>query len=179
MIAIEPLPARIRCTACSAETSSSLLEIAPATMGWLLLEGFWFCADHAAAAPWIVLLDRARNAHQAALLRQEQLRDDDLIEAATTYEAMRAEIEVLRCGDLGEYFDGELSTERRDAFDRHLATCERCAAGLLGLMQQDAVVSQGFERRAAVVDAAVACVRRGGTLAALTAAVNAMEDGNG
>ena len=115
----------------------------------------------------------------------EQLRmalaeiDQDRTEWMTTYEAMRAELDALRCGDLGPYFDDELSAERHAAFDLHLTTCERCAAGLPVLMQQDAVVSQGFARRAAVVDAAVAWVRRGGTLAALTAAVNTLEDGNG
>lgn len=104
-------------------------------------------------------------------------RNQDRTEWVATYEAMRTELDALRCGDLGPYFDDELSAERHAAFDLHLTTCERCAAGLPVLMQQDAVVSQGFARRAAVVDAAVAWVRRGGTLAALTAAVNTLEDG--
>jgi hypothetical protein len=225
-VAIAPPPERIRCTACSADTTAWMLAIAPTTMGWMLLEGFWFCEVHAPAAPWIVLLDRERNAHQVTLLTLEQAIDDlghatsaegdwlsktsrmmcetmlgerdalrgkvrehaaeiealtiarntDRTEWIATYDTMRAEIEALRCGDLGAYFDGELSSERRDAFDRHLATCKTCAEGLLGLMQQSAIVSDVVERRDAVVAAAIAWVRAGGTLAALHAAVNAIEE---
>lgn len=64
---------------------------------------------------------------------------DDMAEAASTYDALRAEVESLRCGDLHSYFDGLLSTERRDAFDDHLGRCETCQTRLLGLMRETAI----------------------------------------
>lgn len=235
--AITPLPTRIRCTACSAETSSAVLEIAPVTNGWLLLDGYWFCADHVTAAPWIIALDRANNAHQVTMLRLAEAADErgsavaerlgavvevsqlaarceglegmlgserdagalrtrirnlrarneheraaDLDEQSATYATMRAQIEALRCGDLDAFHDGELSPERAAAFRLHLATCAACEAGLLSLMRLDvnlAGMADVGVRRRAVFDAAVAWVTAGGTLAALTAAVNAMEDDRG
>lgn len=51
---------------------------------------------------------------------------------------LTAEVEALRCGDLGAFHDGELSPERETAFRLHLATCAACEAGLLPLMQLDA-----------------------------------------
>lgn len=74
----------------------------------------------------------------AEIDRLDALRGADAVEAAANHAAAIAEIEALRCGDLGWYFDGQLSTERRDAFDRHLATCTTCADGLLGLMHEAA-----------------------------------------
>lgn len=96
-IPIEPLPARIRCAACGAETSSTLLHLAPTTMGWLLLEGFWFCADHASAAHWIVQLDRERNAHQVTLLRLDAAHVDAIDgEHADGTACLECEVRMLR-----------------------------------------------------------------------------------
>lgn len=278
---VHTIPERVRCTACDAETSAWMLANALATVEWVLVEGFWFCAKHAPAAPWIVALDRERNAHQVTMLKLDEYigrasrvpglsadldaaqwerdvvlqrqpaagqalreidrlntrRDADVAEWLATYEAMRAEIdrltgappnwshaealqqrdamiaanveaqariaelvaevaaseaievqlaakigelhveiEALRCNDLGTYFAGELSPERHEAFCAHLARCAACEPGLLELMQQEAIVSSGIDRGKAVIDAAVAWVRAGGTLAALAAAVNAMEE---
>lgn len=106
----------------------------------------------------------------------------DHAEAVTTCEAMRTEIEILRCGDLGDYFDSELSPARRAAFAQHLATCERCASELHGIAQLDAHTDglRAIEaRRRAVFDAAVAWRRGGGTIAEIAGAVDALEDGNG
>lgn len=67
---------------------------------------------------------RARIRSQRA--RHEVEREADLDEAATTYAAMAAEIEVLRCGDVGAFHDGELSPERAAAFRDHLMRCASC-----------------------------------------------------
>lgn len=79
----------------------------------------------------------------------------DLDEAAETYETQRVEIEALRCSDLGAYFDGELSPGRRDAFEEHLTRCRRCADGLVGLMQETAIVDWAPQQ----CTAAIACPR--------------------
>lgn len=110
------------------------------------------------------------------LVGERRHRAADLAEWRATYEAMRAEIDALRCGDLAPYFDGELSAERRDAFCAHLARCKACEAGLLGLMQQDAVVSSGIDRGKAVIDAAVAWVTADGPIGAVIDAVNALDE---
>ena len=47
-------------------------------------------------------------------------------EATVTFEAMRAEIEVLRCGDLVPFVDGELAPGRAEAYRIHLGGCEVC-----------------------------------------------------
>lgn len=44
-------------------------------------------------------------------------------------------IEALRCGDLNEFFDEQLSPERAEAFRGHLAVCTDCAAALRDLEQ--------------------------------------------
>lgn len=76
MLTVAPLPIRIRCTACPMVTSGSLLELAPTTMAWLLLDGFWFCEACRSAAPYIVALDRERNAHQVTMLRLDEANDE-------------------------------------------------------------------------------------------------------
>lgn len=73
-------------------------------------------------------------------------RNADRSEWMTTYATMRAEIEALRCGDLGAFFDGELSPERADAFRLHLGTCSKCEAGLHGLMQERVVTEPTRKR---------------------------------
>src|SRR4051812_250293 len=65
-------------------------------------------------------------------------RNADRTEWMTTYATMRAELEALRCGDLGLFFDRQLSPDRAAAFRIHLATCTRCDAGLLDLAQSKA-----------------------------------------
>lgn len=47
-------------------------------------------------------------------------------------------VDTLRCGDLGLFFDQQLSPDRAAAFRLHLATCTRCDAGLLDLAQSEA-----------------------------------------
>lgn len=55
-----------------------------------------------------------------------------------TIEALHAE---RRCGDLDRYFDGELDTARAEAFQDHLAHCERCQRVLEGRMQEMAAAT--------------------------------------
>jgi hypothetical protein len=62
-------------------------------------------------------------------------------EATITFEAMAAEIEALRCGDLVAFSDGELAPDRADAFRLHLGACTKCGAGLHGLMQEGAAIA--------------------------------------
>ena len=62
-------------------------------------------------------------------------READLAEAAATYEAMRAEIEALRCGDLVAFVDGELEPGRADAFRLHLGGCAICQLEIEGHAQ--------------------------------------------
>lgn len=67
---------------------------------------------------------------------------DDLVEAAATYAAMRAEIESLRfCDNLGPFHDGEMDAAQADAFRVHLIRCERCRERLVGLVQEHATLS--------------------------------------
>lgn len=68
-------------------------------------------------------------------------RNADRTEWMTTYETMRAEIEVLRCSDLDAFYAGELAPPRADAFRLHLATCPACQSGLRGLMVLGAIAS--------------------------------------
>lgn len=49
---------------------------------------------------------------------------------------LEALVNELRCGDLNAFADGELSEQRHADFERHMATCAKCAAGLLDLMQE-------------------------------------------
>lgn len=54
---------------------------------------------------------------------------------------LSAEIEALRCGDLGAFHDGELEPGRAEAFRMHLGACAKCETGLHGLMQEDVAVA--------------------------------------
>lgn len=62
-------------------------------------------------------------------------RNQDRTEWMTTYATMRAEIEILRCGDVDAYFHGELSPERRAAFEPHLGRCATCQSEIDALLQ--------------------------------------------
>lgn len=62
------------------------------------------------------------------------------LEAALTRAV--TELEQLRCGDLGAFFDGELPADRAAMFRDHLARCQRCQAGGRGLAQEAAVTSE-------------------------------------
>jgi hypothetical protein len=68
-------------------------------------------------------------------------RNADRTEWMETYETMRAELQVLRCGDLDAFHDGELAPGREIAFRAHLATCSVCEAGLQDLMIVGAIAS--------------------------------------
>lgn len=65
-------------------------------------------------------------------------READIEEAEATYATMRAEIEVLRCGDLVQFIDGELDPARAAAYRLHLGVCTTCPGDLKGHMQLDA-----------------------------------------
>ncbi len=105
----------------------------------------------------------------------EHQREADLDEAAATYATMRAEIEALRCYDVDAFHDGELSTERADAFRLHLGTCVACESALHDRMQVSTMVSSAVDRQRAVVDAAVAWVTADGSITAIVAAVDELE----
>lgn len=76
-IPIAPLPELIRCTRpeCSSTLDRALLDIAAVSVDWFQLDGYWFCPACRITAPWIVALDREKNAHQATIFRLEQARD--------------------------------------------------------------------------------------------------------
>ncbi len=52
-----------------------------------------------------------------------------------------AELTLVSCTDLTEFFDGELPADRADAFRGHLAGCADCERRLEGKMQLHAVTS--------------------------------------
>jgi hypothetical protein len=68
-------------------------------------------------------------------------RNADRTEWMTTYAAMRAELEALRCYDLEPFFAGELKPGRAERFRVHLADCAPCQSGLHDLVQLKAIAS--------------------------------------
>lgn len=56
---------------------------------------------------------------------------------------LEREVAALRCGDLSKFMDEQLDEARAQAFRDHLATCERCSAGLHDLMSVEAIMSDG------------------------------------
>lgn len=71
--------------------------------------------------------------------RRLALRDAELDRLEAN--ALVAELEALRCGDLVAFYDGELAPARAVAFRAHLATCSVCEAGLQDLMIIGAIAS--------------------------------------
>jgi len=94
--------------------------------------------NHSAA---LTALEQRAKDLEEELKAQLVARNADRTEWMTTYEAMRAEIESLRCGDLGPFHDGELSSERAAAFRLHLGRCSECAAELLTIVSNAAHLS--------------------------------------
>lgn len=90
----------------------------------------------------LALIDGRRVAlRDAELDRLEAAREADADEAALTYNALVAELEVLRCYDLDAFHDGELTPARAAAFRPHLVTCAACRSGLKDLMIIGAIAS--------------------------------------
>lgn len=83
----------------------------------------------------------------ARILELEGQREADLDETAATYEAMRREIDALRCGDVADFHEGELSPDRRAAFQAHLPTCRDCRDTLGGFMRLDAMFATATDPR--------------------------------
>lgn len=109
----------------------------------LLREGCSPARIAAALRAAMAEIDRVIDAFSGELPAIEARHAADLAEAAAIYAAMRAEIEALRCGDLDAFHDGELSPARAEAFREHLGRCERCAAGLDGLLQETMATNGG------------------------------------
>lgn len=127
-----------------------------------------------------------RGAAMQGLRLQIEERDGRLLEfftkqckQAKRIAELEAELDKHRCSDLDAFADGQLSAPRADAFRAHLATCPQCEAGLLGRVQEVAIIASGLERRDAVVAAAVAWASAGGPLVAIVDAVHAMEPARG
>lgn len=55
---------------------------------------------------------------------------DQLAAANERIAELEVEVEVLRCGDLVAFTDGELDPDRAEAFRRHLGRCQPCAGTL-------------------------------------------------
>jgi hypothetical protein len=107
-----------------------------------------FAVLFAACALGLAWIDARRVALRDAMIaRLDAAREADADEAAATYNALRLELETLRCGDLGPFFDDELPPERAEAFRLHLGTCETCQRDLEGHMQLDARLSALAESR--------------------------------
>jgi len=99
------------------------------------------CGRDPEATDWRTIASNLRR-----LLWQERIaREADATEAATTYEAARAELERLAapCCQLDRFFDRELDGAQAAAFRDHLPSCERCRQVLDGRMQEQVVVALG------------------------------------
>lgn len=104
-------------------------------------------------------IDQAYLAGAAAAAARRQLvlrlvtRCGVLVRRAADLEADRdaaarraADLEELRCHDIGAFHDGELSADRAAAFRDHLAGCGACAAELHNLIQAEIAVGPKRKR---------------------------------
>ena len=76
-------------------------------------------------------------------------REDGFCIAALDREiqALGAELDELRCGDLVRFSDGELTEGRAERFRAHLNDCADCRAGLVAHRQLDARLSELAAKR--------------------------------
>lgn len=63
------------------------------------------------------------------------------VELAARVAELEVLVEVLRCGDLAAFADGELAPDRAVAFREHLGRCVECQSGLERDMQIDALLT--------------------------------------
>ncbi len=67
---------------------------------------------------------------------------DKLEVALRRISELEAQVEILRCGDLIAFADGELEDARAEAFSAHLARCAACTDGLADVRRVDGVFAR-------------------------------------